>query len=266
MLSYLSHVGALVVLAIGASLGVAFGTARHAASPPAEREISILADSLAKPALADAIAAFEQTHPGVVVRPRFAGSRVIGEWLRRGAQPDAVVMRSDEADAMGAVLADSTPAFRDHTAIIVSDAARARIHDAADLAASGVRLGVGRAGTVLSDLNESTVAKLTQAQPPGFRERLAANVAEEEHDTQRGALADAVAAGSIDAAIMLASDAVPGKSVRIELPAGVRIVQTEVAAVVQSTPNGELARELVTLLGSKRGAAIFRAHGHDPAD
>ncbi|MDB5028413.1 MAG: molybdate transporter substrate-binding protein [Candidatus Eremiobacteraeota bacterium] len=262
MLTHLTHFAVFVLGGALATAGVV-ETLPHSSDAAPQREISILVDSVARPAMHDAIAAFESAHPGVVVDARFAGSRVIAEQLRLGAQPDAVVLPSREARAAGTMLSGVTPAFSDHTAIVVSMAARERIRDAGDLARPGVRLGVGRAGTALSELDDATAARLAYAQPPDFRDRLAANVAEEEHDTQRGSLVDAIAAGTVDAAIMFASDVVPGKSVEVALPPSVRITRSESAAVVRGTANAQLARAFVEMLGSSRGAAIFKAHGHD---
>jgi ABC-type molybdate transport system substrate-binding protein len=264
MTSPFSNIIAFAIGAVVATVPQTLGSQpHHVVAGPQQREISVLADTVSKSALLDAIAAFEKTHPNIVVRPHFVGSLVVAQQMRTGAEPDAVVLPATEAHAIGTLLDNVKPAFGDHTTIVVSRDARTRIHGPADLAAPGVRLGAGRAGTALAGIDAATVARI--APDAGFSARLAGNVAEEEHDTARHALVDGIAEGSLDAAIMYASDVVPGKSFEVPLPAAGRVFATYDAAVVRAGAQQDVARDFVAYITSVEGAATFRAHGHDPA-
>ena len=236
------------------------------AGAPARHDdvLVVMAESATQPAMNDAIAAFSAAHPSVHVSAEYLGSDEIGGRLTApAAAPDVVLLADGAVKTAAGRLSDVRAALRDRTTLVVNAHAAAAIRDAADLVRPDVRLGAGAGGSDLEALGDHTVDRLART-APDFAARYARNIALVQGDRARGWLARAVADGTLDAAIMFRSDVVPGASVEVPLPDGVAVAEVDDVAIRRDTQRPELARAFAALLTSPQGAAIFRAHGHDP--
>lgn len=251
------------VVALGAASALLVSAVPHGAQAADKTTLVLLAASSSRGAVGDMIAAFQKQHPDVAVQPSFAGSKVIAAEVAQGAAADVVLLAEPVARDMGGALDGITPVMRNHTAIVVAKSAEGKIHGAADLVKKGVRLGGGTPGSNIAKLDDETVAKLAHDFGADYAAKFAANVSTTKTDNAK--LASSVESDSVDAAILFASDAVPGKSVAIQLPEKDRVEETHAVGVVKASAHAALARQLAAFITSSDGAAIFRAHGHDPA-
>jgi molybdate transport system substrate-binding protein len=243
-----------------AGAAIAFGWMPNVGA--AEKTVLVvLAASSTRSVMIEMAAAFEKTHPDVVVQTSFAGSKVIAAQVQQGAAVDVVLISDTVVSDLGGTLTGVTPIDRNHTAIVVSTAAAAKIHGPADLVKSGIRLGGGTPGSVIARTGAQTVAKIAKRLGGDYAAKFAANVTTTK--TDNGKLAATIEDGSVDAAILYSSDAVPGKTVLIELPESDRMYETHDAAVATASTHQGAAREYMALLASAEGAAIFRRHHHD---
>jgi len=225
--------------------------------------VVVLAASSTKGAMDEIAAAFEKAHPEISIQTSYAGSKVIAAQIQQGAAVDFVLISESVVRDLGGALTDVTPMDRNHTAIVVSTAAAAKIHGPADLIKSGVRLGGGTPGSNVDRVAAETVGKIAKRLGGDFAAKFAANVTSTKTDNAK--LAAALESGTIDAAILYSSDAVAGKTVAIELPEGDRVYELHDAAIAKVSTHQAAARQLLALLLSPEGTAIFRRHHHDPA-
>lgn len=224
--------------------------------------VVVLAASSSRAVMDEMALAFEKAHPDVTIHTSYAGSKVIAAQIQQGAAVDLVLISDTVVSDLGGALTDLTPVDKNHTAIVVSMAAAAKIHSAADLVKNGVRLGSGTPGSVIGRTGTQTVEKIAKRLGGDYAAKFAANVTTTKTDNAK--LAATVEAGAVDAAILYSSDAVAGKSVAIELPESDRMYETHDAAIAKASTHQAGARAFLALLTSADGAAIFLRHHHDP--
>jgi molybdate transport system substrate-binding protein len=229
----------------------------------AERTVVVVLAASSTRAVMDEMArAFEKTHPDVTIQTSYAGSKVIAAQIQQGAALDLVLISDTVVNEIGGALTDLTPVDKNHTAIVVSMAAAAKIHGAADLVKNGVRLGGGTPGSVIGRTGAQTVEKIAKRLGGDYAAKFAANVTTTKTDNAK--LAAAVEVGAVDAAILYTSDAVAGKTVAIELPESDRMYETHDAAIAKVSMHQAAARAYLALLTSADGVALFRRFHHDP--
>lgn len=253
----------LTVPAIALSACAALSAAPHDALAADKAVLVVLAASSSKGAITDAVQAFEKKHPDVTVQPSYGGSSVIAAEITQGAAGDVVLLSEAKAKELGSALDGVSQIMRNHTTILVNKAAVTKIHSPADLAAKGVHLGGGTAGSNILGLSEKTVDALAKTYGSDFAAKYKANISTTKTDNAH--LAAAVESGVADAAILFPSDLVAGKMVEVELPAAARVDEIHDIGVVKNSKNGAIAREFVAFMTSPDGTAIIRAHHHDPA-
>jgi molybdate transport system substrate-binding protein len=221
----------------------------------------VLAASSAKGAVADFVEKFQKKHPEISVQASYAGSKVIAAQVKQGAAADVLVIADPVMQTISGDVDGMTPVVRDHTTVIVSKSASAKIHTVTDLVAKGVRLGSGTPGSVTEKLTDDTVALIAKHHGADFATKFAANVTTTKSDL--GKLAVAIASGNIDAAIAFPSNIVDGQTTEIALAPADRVEETYDVAVVKATKNGALAKDFAAFMTSAEGAAIFRTHHHE---
>jgi molybdate transport system substrate-binding protein len=234
-----------------------------ASASAADRTVLVvLAASSTKPAILDAAAAFEKKHPDVVVQPSFAGSSVILAQLKQGAACDVLLVGATSIAVLPDALSDPVDVARNRLTILIWKGAAAKIHGPADLVEKGIRLGDGVTNSVAAANTRVTVEKIAKDLGPGYPAKFAANVVTTATSNEK--MAQALAAGAVDAAILFPSDGVPGKTLEVPLAEKYRTTQTFTAVVVKASAHLALAKEFESLLASADGAAFFRAHGIEP--
>jgi len=221
--------------------------------------LTVLAASATKTAVLDAVAAFEKTHPDVVVRTSFAGSRAIVAELKAGTAADVVVLCNRAADPT--LLSAPIDVARYHSTLLVWKGAAARVRRPADLIEAGVRLGDGVPNSVLAATTRATLEKIAKDLGSEFPSRFEARVATTTADNDE--LAHAVASGAIDAAVLYPSDNIPGGTIEVPLAEKYRASDTFAVALVKASSHAALAKQFESLVASPEGAALFRAHGSE---
>jgi molybdate transport system substrate-binding protein len=221
--------------------------------------LTVLAASATKTAVLDAVTAFEKSHPDVVVHTSFAGSKAIVDELKGGATADVVVLCNRAADPN--LLSAPIDVARYHSTLLVWKGAAARVRRPADLIENGVRLGDGVPNSVLAATTRATLEKIAKDLGAGFPSRFEERVATTTADNEQ--LAQALASGAIDAAVLYPSDNVPGGTIEVPLPEKYRASDTFAVALVKTSAHAALAKQFETLVSSAQGAALFRAHGSE---
>jgi len=211
------------------------------------------------PAFQELAAAYGRKHPGTTIHFVPAGSKTIITNLNRGLPSDFVVI-SDAFIGQTQNLIDPEHVLVNRTVIVVSPAAKGKITKPEDLAAAGVRLGDGSPGEALQIFTEQTFANLDAKYGNGLAAKLKANVSL--HRIDDAQIAVALKSGKIDAAILLAADAVDDGLESIEIgESAVKIVND--AAIVKGSDHIAEAKDFLAFVRSPEGAAIIRKHGHD---
>jgi molybdate transport system substrate-binding protein len=221
----------------------------------------VLAASSTKGAITDDIALFEKSHPNVTVSVTFAGSKVIAAQLAQGAAADVILIADPVMQDIKGSVDGATPVVRNHTTIIATKAAAAKIHGPADMVAAGIRLGGGTANSNIAKLTEETLAKMGSRYGADYASKYAAHISTTKTDNAK--LAALVASGGVDAAILFPSDMVPGETVEVPLAERDRVEEMHDIAVVKSSKNAGLAKEFAALVMSSEGKDVFRRHHHD---
>jgi molybdate transport system substrate-binding protein len=200
--------------------------------------------------------AYGKSHPGISIRILVAGTKTINDNLDRGLADDFVVLGDRFARTNHNLIAP-LPIVSSHTVIVIGPAGKTKIRTPADLAADGVRLGGGIAGSGTAYLAEQTLARLTEEYGADFASKARANVVLlRPQNTQ---LIEALKAGTIDAAIMFPEDAAGGGFDTVDL--GERSVTiTEEIAIVKGSANAAGVRAFIAFIRSPAGAAILRSN------
>jgi len=205
-----------------------------------------------------AIAAdYEKTHPGTHVQVSIAGSTVIAAQLAQGAAADLVVINRRVAATVPQLEAPQD-VFAEHT-IVVATKGSTKVRSARDLAAPGVRLAGGTAGSFAETIQSETVARLAGEYGPAYVAKYKANIVTTKTNFEQ--IARLVEGGSVDAAIVYASEITPKLGV---IAIGDRaVVSTFAVAVVKGAPHAQQARELAALMVGPTGQMIAQADHHD---
>ena len=241
-------------LAVVLSLGVVASTTAPAA---ADTTVVALVASNAAQAFADIAAAYEKKHPGVKIAVSAAGSKVIVAQLEQGAAADLIVVSTAFAEGSKSV-ESPVHVFANHT--VISAAKSGKVKAAKDMATSGVRMASGTSGSVGAQIADETLAKLAAQFGADFPAKVKGNVGVTKTALEQEQRA--VEEGLADATIVFAADADTGKTNVIEL--GDKSVSVSYsAAVVKGSKNGGAAREILALMASAEGQAIFKKHHHD---
>ncbi len=216
--------------------------------------------SNAASAFTDLAETYGKAHPGTSIRILVAGTKTISDNVDRGLANDFVVV-GDTFLGTKQNLVDPSRIVSTHTVIVVGPAGKNKIATPADLAAGGVRLGSGSAGSGTAYLTEQTLPKLAAQYGSGYEAKVRANIVLLR--PQNAQVIEALKAGSIDAAILFPEDAYEGGLDTIEL--GDRSVAiTEDIALVKGTSNAASVKAFIAFIRSPQGAAILRRHKLTP--
>ncbi len=235
----------ILVLAVGVTAAV---------PASADTVVSLLVPPSFTGAFGDIAKSYEQAHPGVRITISAGASKIIAEQLEAGAAADLAVM--------GAALAEKTssierpiPIIADHT--VIAAARGGKVKTAKNLAMKGVRLGWGIKGSITEKFEDDTLANLTKTYGASYAPAVMANVLV--HKSVGLQAEKAVEEGTIDAAIVLASNTMSGKTEVIDLGKdSVAVVFS--AGVVKSSKNADVARRIVAFTQSPAGQAILKKY------
>lgn len=148
--------------------------------------------------------------------------------------------------------------------VVVAVPEGSALHDAAELAAPGIRLVIEVAGIPLGDYTRELFARMERLAGTGFAQRAMANVAVEEQLVD--AVADRLLAGEADAGVLYATD-VAARAPRlraIEVPEDAQVAATYVACVTTATSQRARAAAWVDGLVMPSAQAVLRGAGFGP--
>ncbi len=128
--------------------------------------------SNAASAFTDLAETYGKAHPGTSIRILVAGTKTISDNVDRGLANDFVVV-GDTFLGTKQNLVDPSRIVSTHTVIVVGPAGKNKIATPADLAAGGVRLGSGSAGSGTAYLTEQRSRNLPPSTAPATRRRSA---------------------------------------------------------------------------------------------
>jgi molybdate transport system substrate-binding protein len=243
---------------------IAFSAPLTQGASAAEKiKLSALAAPANKAAFGAAVAAYEKSHPDIVIDSQYAGTKIIAAQIEQGAVVDVVLIATSSATGELANYLDSPVlVLKNHTAVAVTKSAAGKIHDAKDLIKPGIRIGAGTTGSVTYSFEADTVANLSKAYGKDYATKYAANVVATRTDS--GKLMALLADNSIDAAIVYHADIEPGNVVEVTLPADAQVVITFSAAAVKNSQHAAAAKEFAAWLAGSEAAAIYKTYHHDP--
>jgi len=234
----------------------AIGLATSAAGA-ADTTVVVLCVSNGGTTLKAVAAAYEKAHPGTHVQVSLAGSTVIAAQMAQGAAADLVIVNRRVAATMPQIEAPQD-VFADHTAVVIPKGST-KVRSARDLSAPGVRLAGGTAGSFAETIQTETIARLAGEYGPAFEAKVKANVVTTRTNFEQ--IARLVESGSVDAAIVYASEITPKLGV---IAIGDRaIVSTFAVAVVKGAPHAQQAHELAAMMLGPTGQMLAQADHHD---
>ncbi|MBV8749014.1 MAG: extracellular solute-binding protein [Candidatus Eremiobacteraeota bacterium] len=240
-----------------AALGAAAIGLATSAAGAADTTVVVLCVSNGGTTFKAVAADYEKTHPGTHVQVSLAGSTVIAAQMAQGAAADLVIVNRRVAATMPQIEAPQD-AFADHTAVVIPKGST-KVRSARDLAAPGVRLAGGTAGSFAETIQTETIARLAGEYGPVFAAKVKANVVTTRTNFEQ--IARLVESGSVDAAIVYASEITPKLGV---IAIGDRaIVSTFAVAVVKGAPHAQQAHELAALMLGPTGQMLAQADHHD---
>ncbi len=196
---------------------------------------------------------------GVAIESDFGGSGVLLSRIKLTRQGDLYVPGDvryvQQAQAEG-LIASSIAACYSVPVILVAKRASMRVHGLADLAAPGLRVGLGE--PTACAIGEATKDILERA---GLAERVHANVVFSSLTVNE--LGVQIRSGKLDATIVWDATAAQYADVAriVEIGREENVVSTIPVAVLKSSREAELARAFQAFATSRRGRAIWARHG-----
>ncbi len=213
----------------------------------------------------EALAApFEAAHPGVDVRPTFAGSQTLRLQIEEGAPAD--VFASANQTHMDALLAaglvrDAAPFAENGLVVIVPAADPSAIATFEDLPRAA-RIVLGADNVPVGQYARQLIDSAGVRYGADFAAQVRANVVSEEANVRL--VRAKVELGEADAAIVYRTDAVGVPGVRVvPVPAELDVRARYPIATVSASAHPELAAQFVAFVRSAEGRAVLVARGFE---
>lgn len=210
-------------------------------------------------------AAYEQEHPGRGVEFNFAGTQILVNQLKQGAEADLLASADpayvEEISQLDMVEVQDVLAHN-RLVLAVHPSMAGEIRDITDLT-SPVHLVIAGQNVPVGRYTRQALEQLESVAGKDFAERVLANVVSEEVNV-RQVLAKVIL-GEADAGFVYASD-VQGKEAEVvvrELPAAAQIRATYLLARLKGAPHPEAAADFYAFVLSRRGREILTSWGFD---
>ena len=243
---------------IGAALVVVLGASVSAPAAAGDQtSLVLLAASNTRKPISDLIASYQASHPGIAISPTYVGSKTAMKEVAVGVQVDVVVVSDSSANGSTGI---EKPAeiFRNRIGIMVSPGGASKIHDARDLAKSGVTLVCGTSDSIAAGYAASALKALSYG--PAFDKAYATNCATTKTDDEQ----IVAALHGYDAALVFETDAsMPGAGTILHLP--VTVTVNYIAASVKASTHSRDAKDFAAFLAGPEAAAVYRKYGHEVA-
>jgi len=214
------------------------------------------------------IGRFERQHPGVRVKPSYAGTQILLTQLQQGAPVD-LFLSADKAHAKQAVADGLIPRYdpvsRNSEVIVVPRSNPAGISSLQDLATKPVKLIIGVPTVPIGVYTRHIFINAAAQYGPGFAQQALAHVVSTETDVKQ--VLHKVALNEADAGIVYRTDVTPavaGQVTMIAVPDADQVISVNYIAVPTRAPHQELARQLRDYLISPAGQSVFTNLGYRP--
>jgi molybdate transport system substrate-binding protein len=213
----------------------------------------------AETSLKRAFTSYGETFTGGEVQLSFAAPRALAAQVRSGTKPDVVASADTRLPARlhAEGLVEAPRTFTSNRLVVAVPKNSSKVRSLADLAAPGVKVAIGSAGSPLGSYTRTVLARVDGSQ----RRRILANVRSEGSDS--AAIAAKVRRGAVDAGIVYVTDVVATDG-RLRAIGVARRLEPRVAyavAVVKDARNPEPARAFIDGLFEGAGADALDAAG-----
>lgn len=230
-----------------------------------KNELTVFAASSLTDAFEELGKEFEQQNPGVDVRFNFAGSSALLAQLQQGTPADvfasadtAKMEKAEEAE----IVSEAEVFARNSPEIIVPADNPGGVKTMLDLAEAETSLVLAQEGVPIAEYTEEILSASDRRYGEDFRGQVLENAVSRESDVR--AAANRVALGEVDATFVYASDVTPEIRDRVEIveiPEDINVIATYPIAIVEDTPNPELAEEWSDLVLSEKGQRVVGEWG-----
>jgi len=215
-----------------------------------------------------AIDRFEREHPGVSVKPSYAGTQILLTQLEQGASVD-LFLSADEAHAQQAVTDGLIPRYdpvsSNSEVIVVPRSNPAGVTSLQDLATKPVKLIIGVPTVPIGIYTRRIFTNAAAQYGPEFPQQALAHVVSTETDVKQ--ILHKVALNEADAGLVYRTDITPnvaGQVTMIAVPDADQIISVNYIAVPTRAPHHELAQQLRDYLLSPEGQSVFTSLGYRP--
>lgn len=258
----------VLILAVGIFSWFPFLSRAHAAgTEKAQTLIAFVAANATDP-FNSVIRSFDQAHPGVDVQASYTGTQILQTQLQQGA-PDDLFLSADlshivEIQREGLV-SDFFPVSRDDEVIVVPKSNPAHITSLQDLATEPVSLIIGVTSVPIGKYTREIFQRADRVYGPEFSDSALQHVVSEEVNVKQ--ILEKVALGDAEAGVVYQTDVTPNVRSEvnvIRIPSSLNVIATNYIAVPVHAPHPRLARELLAMMLSPSGQAIFRSFGYQP--
>jgi len=215
---------------------------------------------------------FESTHWNSKVLFDFAGSQQLAQQLANGAPSDVFASASpqymDTVVMSGRIQAGGVKTFARNRLVVITPASNpAGLKNLTDLARPGLKLILAAQEVPVGQYSLTFLEKaaVDPAFPPGFKDRVLANVVSYEPDDKT--VVTKVALGEADAGIVYSSDvfgASAANLVSLAIPDALNVIANYPIAVVQDSQTPGLAPDFVGFVLGPQGQAILGKYGFVP--
>jgi len=233
--------------------------------------LTVFAAASLTQAMADIKKAYQADNPGVEITFNFAGSQQLVQQLAQGAQAD-VFASANQAQMQAAVTAGRVEAgaakvfARNRLVVIYPKDNPANLARLQDLARPGLKLILAAKEVPVGGYSLQFLEKASQYPDFGsdFMQKVLANVVSYEENVR--AVYSKVSLGEADAGIVYTTD-IPKESSDVGslvIPDGLNVVAVYPIALIQDSPDPELAGSFVEFVLSPSGQGILAGYGFSP--
>jgi len=215
-----------------------------------------------------AIDRFQGDHPGITVRPSYAGTQILYTQLEQGAAVD-LFLSADEAHARQAVDAGLLPRYvpvsRSTEVIVVPKSNPAGITSLQDLATRPAKLIIGVPEVPIGIYTRKILTGGDAVYGPGFSAQVLSHVVSTETDVKQ--VLNKVSLNEADAGVVYRTDVTPTLAAKvqvIDIPPALQVIATNYAGVPTRAPHPALDQQLLDFLLSPAGQDIFTKLGYLP--
>ena len=236
---------------------------------PKPTELYVYAAASLTEAFGEIGAAFESTHPGVVVVFNFAGSQQLAQQIDQGAAADVFAsanqLQMEVLVTAGLVRQDSVRTFaRNRLVVIFPIDNPGGLTSLQDLAKPGLHLVLAAKEVPVGQYTLEFLNKAAQDDRFGtsYRQALLANVMSYENNVK--AVFTKVALGEADAGIVYSSDVIEAQASEIgeiDIPEDLNVIAVYPAAPVISSHHMNLANTFLDFVLASQAQAILAKYG-----